>query len=1088
MRAMQANLGAVVSSVLAAVVLAGAGVADGALPQPPAGPAPTVQAVEAEKGPGVFQAAPAEAEPALGPQHPPMDQIPFMPMPEPQTDDDGEPHVFGPLLMHDAETGETIELPVPADVLPTGSAGYNGYPGADGGQYGDQIDGPSAMLGFGDMAKIWNPEDSPWRMNCKVVMRFWATAPVETDVFACCSGSMIDAETVLTAGHCVYSHEPDGWVINDYAEEIWVYPGWDGVGGQFNPPPTTVDHYGYGRGTYFYAGSGWVNSGDLDEDCALIRVTRAVGMLTGWFGTDYGEDCSWYTSHGLHNASFPSECCETGCALHTGSDMYYWNGLVDSCPWEQLQIDTTGGCFNAGWGGMSGSGMYYWDGGDGRLVHAVCSTSDRATWSRYCKLWGSFVTYMNNTFIPGSRGSTFDLQPLDVNAEPASIPAGGATTLLNHRAVNATNGNPGSATYSFDVYLSTNEYISSSDTKLSTQGYIWDFAAMQNLGINMVHVTIPADTPPGNYWIGVLYDSSTDSYSSNNNTEGWDSAPITVTCPSQSAPTGVTATDGTYTGYVQVTWSAPTGGTEYRVYRNETNSSSGATALGTSWQSGTSYNDTTATPGVTYYYWVKARNFCGNVSGFSPSNSGWRKLSPPTNVLATDGTYVGLVRVTWNAAAGANYYLVYRNTTNDSGSATSISGWISSQTYDDTSATPGVTYYYWVKGAPTAGSYRSSDFSGYNSGWRALTPPSPIDASDGTYTGYVRVTWGSMPGASHYLVYRNTTNDSGTATALGSWQAGTSRDDTTATPGDTYYYWVKAATSSSGYRASGFSISNSGWRKLSPPTNVSATDGTYGDRVRVSWTAADGASHYRVYRNTTNDSGSATALGSWQTTLSYTDYAVTPGATYYYWVKAATSSAGKRASDFSLPDKGHAAEEPEVSITAWWSVREHAGPVKLAIKLSASASGFAVVSEPRDGGVRQVAIDFNSDVTAFYTPGQVVVTGGGGFAVTGEALVNAGTRLEIDLNGGTNETCATIDIGASVSCLTGDTDCAVRILIGDTNGDSNTNNTDKSQVAQANGTPAGPTTAFMDINLDGSINNTDKSFVASLNGTSASCP
>ena len=58
--------------------------------------------------------------------------------------------------------------------------------------------------------------------------------------------------------------------------------------------------------------------------------------------------------------------------------------------------------------------------------------------------------------------------------------------------MNATNGNPASATYSFDVYLSTNEFISSGDTKLSDQGYTWDFAAMQNLGVNMAAVTIPA--------------------------------------------------------------------------------------------------------------------------------------------------------------------------------------------------------------------------------------------------------------------------------------------------------------------------------------------------------------------------------------------------------------------------------------------------------------------------------------------------------------------------------------------------------------------------------------------------------------------
>ena len=180
---------------------------------------------------------------------------------------------------------------------------------------------------------------------------------------------------------------------------------------------------------------------------------------------------------------------------------------------------------------------------------------------------------------------------------------------------------------------------------------------------------------------------------------------------------------------------------------------------------------------------------------------------------------------------------------------------------------------------------------------------------------------------------------------------------------------------------------------------------------------------------------------------------------------------------------------PPAEVTQWSSVRAHgSGFGDLAIELDASASGAAVVSETRDGGVQQIVVDFSSDVTVFYTPGQVVIAGGGSLAVTGEGLVNAGTRLEIDLNGGMDETCATIDIGASVSCLTGDTDCAVRILSGDVNGDGSTNNTDKSWVASLNGTLAGPDNIRFDSNLDGSINNTDKSLVASRNGRSASCP
>ena len=44
-------------------------------------------------------------------------------------------------------------------------------------------------------------------------------------------------------------------------------------------------------------------------------------------------------------------------------------------------------------------------------------------------------------------------------------------------------------------------------------------------------MTIPPNTPPGNYFVGVIYDAGTDGNPSNDDTDGWDAVAITVTKP-----------------------------------------------------------------------------------------------------------------------------------------------------------------------------------------------------------------------------------------------------------------------------------------------------------------------------------------------------------------------------------------------------------------------------------------------------------------------------------------------------------------------------------------------------------------------------
>ena len=278
-----------------------------------------------------------------------------------------------------------------------------------------------------------------------------------------------------------------------------------------------------------------------------------------------------------------------------------------------------------------------------------------------------------------------------------------------------------------------------------------------------------------------------------------------------------------------------------------------------SWQPGTSYDDTTATAGVTYYYWVKAAadSSGGQASDFSAPHIGRRALpplTPPSGVAASDGTWIDKVRVTWDAVAGATNYQVYR-AESEAGIKIAITPWRTMDTYDDTTTTPGLTYYYWVKASADGNGGRASNFSAYDTGRRALgalNPPTGVSATDGAFCGLVRVTWNQVVGATNYQVYR-ASSATGTKTAISPWQAANSYDDTTATPGSVYHYWVKATIDGGDGGSSEYSLSDTGYVGMVPPapTGVAASDGTFVNAVRMTWNASPGATGYEVYRDGT---------------------------------------------------------------------------------------------------------------------------------------------------------------------------------------------------------------------------------------------
>ena len=200
-------------------------------------------------------------------------------------------------------------------------------------------------------------------------------------------------------------------------------------------------------------------------------------------------------------------------------------------------------------------------------------------------------------------------------------------------------------------------------------------------------------------------------------------------------PTGVSASKGTFNYKVRVLWQAVTAAASYEIWRSADSSVANAVRIGTETILG--YDDTTASAGKIYYYWIRALDSQGYASPYSDSDSGSLQLATPANVSATQGTRPYSVRISWSAVENATSYEVVRS----SGSGLNaeaqklaestpladiapslIYGTISlkdvTQTfYDDNATFAGASYLYAVRAKNAQG---SSELSGAATGWREV--------------------------------------------------------------------------------------------------------------------------------------------------------------------------------------------------------------------------------------------------------------------------------------------------------------------------------------------------------------------------------
>jgi V8-like Glu-specific endopeptidase len=356
---------------------------------------------------------------------------------------------------------------------------------------------------FGTFSKITSTA-YPWSTQCRVFF----DQPGGSYV---CSGTMIDAKNLITAGHCVNEGSGGSWSTN-----VWVAPRWDGDAGAFGTANATL------LGSF----TGWTSSGSGNHDMGFIRLDRPVGFLTGWLGSFWNSSSSFWYGTTFNLAGFPAVVSST--FPDAPDTLYYAYGT-----WNVVNTYTVDAVYptTVDFGGLSGTGVYYIDSNGNRYVggdHRSSFSSGGTKYRRSCRMTQSKFDWFHDSFKPGGYfSSSVDYVPLKVRLAVNSIQKG-SSAAMTYVVGNNSLFNPATATVDVDVYLSTNSDISTFDTKIQSHSFDWNFGPVTKVTVNVGSVTIPGNTPAGTKYLGVIVNEN-DASTSNNDTDGWDAHRIVVT-------------------------------------------------------------------------------------------------------------------------------------------------------------------------------------------------------------------------------------------------------------------------------------------------------------------------------------------------------------------------------------------------------------------------------------------------------------------------------------------------------------------------------------------------------------------------------
>lgn len=366
------------------------------------------------------------------------------------------------------------------------------------------------------------------------------------------------------------------------------------------------------------------------------------------------------------------------------------------------------------------------------------------------------------------------------------------------------------------------------------------------------------------------------------------------------APTGIGLTAGS-TG-LALSWTANTEGNlaGYNLYRS-TSESGTYTKVNSALLTGTSFNDTSALVGVTYYYQLRAVDVHGT-EGANAIANGTRTSDTSPPATPTNPTSVGTtssIALNWldNVEADLAGYNVYRAAAPDGPYIKLNSSLLSASNYTDLAAPVGAVSYYRITAVDLTGNESTPALTDNYRPASGAVPTAPSNLRTSTVQATsITLNWDdNSNNETGFLVERQ--NSDGSWSQIGTSNANTASFSVTGLSSGVAYSFRVRAQNANGPSAYSNTLSVTTTLVAPAAPSVLSATALSATAVRLTWNDnAGNEAGYRIERQTGSGAWAAIDTVGANITL-YVDYSALPSTTYSYRVVAYNTAGSSVASN-----------------------------------------------------------------------------------------------------------------------------------------------------------------------------------------------